>query len=175
MYPAITPRSHHNRPWPDVGVMLNWAQHQYWRRNLGHPVAWQPKFDIRDIGDAYELFGELPGMKKEDLNIELAESRTLLISGKVEASFASSTGGEPKTTQDKHDSSRDTRDDTKEHDENEKPNYWLQERHIGEFSRVFNFPAGFEKPQLSATMARGVLRMILPNPSGSKSYRIPIN
>lgn len=147
----------------------------HWRRNLGHPAAWQPKFDICDIGDAYELFGELPGMKKEDLNIELTESRTLLISGKVGASFASSTGGEPKTSQDKHDSSGDTRDDAKEHDENKKPNYWLQERHTGEFSRVFNFPAGLEKPQLSATMERGVLRMILPKSSGHESYKVPIN
>lgn len=56
--------------------------------------TWQPKFDIRETGEAYELHGELPGMVKDNVSIEFAEPQTLLIRGKTERSY---TAGTPPT------------------------------------------------------------------------------
>lgn len=53
--------------------------------------TWQPKFDVRETGEAYELHGELPGMAKENLSIEFAEPQALLIRGKTERIYAAGT------------------------------------------------------------------------------------
>lgn len=51
----------------------------------------QPKFDVRETGENYELHGELPGLSKEDINIEFTEPQTLVVRGKVERSYTSGT------------------------------------------------------------------------------------
>lgn len=58
------------------------------RRTVTH---WQPKFDVRETGEAYELHGELPGMNKEGLQIEFTDPQSLLIRGKVERTYTSGT------------------------------------------------------------------------------------
>ena len=42
-----------------------------------------PRFDVREIGAAYELQGELPGIEQKDLEIEFVDERTLVIRGKT--------------------------------------------------------------------------------------------
>lgn len=56
--------------------------------------SWQPKFDVRETGEAYELHGELPGVNKENVQIEFTEPQTMLIRGKVERTY---TAGTPPT------------------------------------------------------------------------------
>lgn len=43
-----------------------------------------PKFDVREVKDAYELHGELPGIEQKNVNIEWADGNTLTISGRTE-------------------------------------------------------------------------------------------
>lgn len=43
-----------------------------------------PRFDVREIGSTYELEGELPGIKQEDIEIEFVDANTLIIRGKTE-------------------------------------------------------------------------------------------
>ncbi|KAH6603524.1 heat shock 30 [Trichoderma cornu-damae] len=64
------------------------GQHQGRRSGLAH---WQPKFDVRETDSAYELHGELPGMSKENVNIEFTDSQNLLVRGKVERTYTSGT------------------------------------------------------------------------------------
>lgn len=52
---------------------------------------WQPKFDIRETTNAYELYGELPGISKENVYIEFADPQTLVVRGKTERSYATGT------------------------------------------------------------------------------------
>ena len=52
--------------------------------------AFTPRFDVREIGAAYELQGELPGIEQKDLQIEFVDERTLVIRGR--------TGSESTTT-----------------------------------------------------------------------------
>jgi HSP20 family molecular chaperone IbpA len=58
--------------------------------------SWQPKFDVRETGEAYELHGELPGLSKENVNIEFTEPQTMLVRGRVERTY---TAGTPPTGQ----------------------------------------------------------------------------
>lgn len=56
------------------------------RRTQAVPT-WQPKFDIRETADAYELHGELPGMVKENIHIEFTEPQTILVRGRTERTY----------------------------------------------------------------------------------------
>ena len=47
--------------------------------------TYTPRFDVREIGGAYELQGELPGIEQKDLNIEFLDERTLVIRGRTVA------------------------------------------------------------------------------------------
>ena len=44
----------------------------------------KPRFDVRETEHAYELHGELPGIERENLNIEFTDPRTLQVRGRVE-------------------------------------------------------------------------------------------
>lgn len=68
----------------------NGAQHAS-HRTVAH---WQPKFDVRETGEAYELHGELPGLNKQDVHIEFTDPQSLLIRGKIERTY---TAGTPPT------------------------------------------------------------------------------
>lgn len=65
----------------------NGAQ-QATHRTVAH---WQPKFDVRETGEAYELHGELPGLNKQDVRIEFTDPQSLLIRGKVERTYTAGT------------------------------------------------------------------------------------
>jgi len=51
----------------------------------------QPKFDVREVANAYELHGELPGINKDNVKIEFTEPQTLLIRGKTERTYTAGT------------------------------------------------------------------------------------
>lgn len=44
----------------------------------------QPKFDVKETKEAYELHGELPGIEQKDINIEFTDNQTLSIKGHTE-------------------------------------------------------------------------------------------
>ena len=60
----------------------------------GGAAQWQPKFDVREVADAYELYGELPGINKQNVHIEFTEPQTLTVRGKTERTY---TAGTPPT------------------------------------------------------------------------------
>ncbi|KAI9841177.1 MAG: hypothetical protein M1837_000965 [Sclerophora amabilis] len=46
--------------------------------------AFQPKFDVREVKDAYELHGELPGINQSDVHIEFSDPHTIVVKGRTE-------------------------------------------------------------------------------------------
>lgn len=52
---------------------------------------WQPKFDVRETTQAYELHGELPGISKENVHIEFSDPQTLVVRGKTERTYTAGT------------------------------------------------------------------------------------
>lgn len=89
--------------------------------------------DIRDTGDAYVLEADLPGMKKEDIHIDIDGDR-LSISAERSAS-------------------------KEEKDEN--GGYIRCERSYGSFSRSFDI-SGIRGEEISAAYEDGVLTLTLP-------------
>lgn len=47
----------------------------------------KPKFDVRETETTYELHGELPGLERENVQIEFTEPQTIVISGRVERTY----------------------------------------------------------------------------------------
>jgi HSP20 family molecular chaperone IbpA len=81
--------------------------------------TFSPRFDVKEIENAYELHGELPGVDKENISIEFSEPQILVISGRTERTYTSGTppaglveggenkaaiteGGEKSTTESSH-------------------------------------------------------------------------
>merc|ERR1712063_3661 len=47
--------------------------------------TFQPRFDMKENQDSYELHGELPGIAPKDINIEFTDATTLSIRGRTES------------------------------------------------------------------------------------------
>jgi HSP20 family molecular chaperone IbpA len=61
------------------------------RLHRTHVPSFSPKFDVREVEDAYELHGELAGLNKNDVHIEFTDPQTLLVRGRVERSYTAGT------------------------------------------------------------------------------------
>ncbi len=106
--------------------------------------TWMPAVDIREGDEHLELVAELPGMKKEDVQITL-ENNVLTIAG--ERKFESETKNEA---------------------------YHRIERSYGNFSRSFTLPATVKTDKVDAKFADGVLTIQLPKMEESKPRKIAI-
>lgn len=160
---------------------------------------WQPKFDVRETADAYELHGELPGLDKENVSIEFPEAQQLVIKGKVDRTYTSGTppaGGAVENAPEKpaiadgnerRNSHQATVEDeaeaksteaasttTKAEQPADKAKYWLTERSIGEFSRIFSFPSRVDQDAVSASLKDGILNVTVPKAKKHESRRIAI-
>jgi len=69
-------------------------RHHHHRQRRSQLSTFNPKFDVRETGETYELHGELPGLNRENVNIEFADAQTIVISGRFERRY----GSEPNTT-----------------------------------------------------------------------------
>ncbi|KAH6874192.1 heat shock protein 30 [Thelonectria olida] len=160
---------------------------------------WQPKFDIRETGETYELHGELPGMNKEEVHIEFTEPQTMVIRGKSERTYTSGTppagfveettmhgaitGGDeehkasPQATVEDENASTKPAEQSKEVGKKhiDKAKYWLTERSVGEFSRSFNFPTSVDQDNVSASFKDGILSIVVPKVKKHEARRIHVS
>ncbi|KAM3430829.1 hypothetical protein MY4824_007462 [Beauveria thailandica] len=129
-------------------------------------VFWQPKFDIRESSDQYELHGEFSGVKKDDIYTSSSSAaRSEDISDKPTFTEA----GEGLAAQETTEAS------TKATGKAEKPKYWLRERKVGEFSRSFSFPSPVDQDGISAGFKDGILSVSVPKARKPQPRRIAIN
>ena len=61
------------------------------RRNNNAVRTFNPRFDVRETENAYELHGELPGIERDNVQIEFTEPQTIVIRGRVERSYTAGT------------------------------------------------------------------------------------
>ena len=103
------------------------------------------KTDIRDTGEAYELEADLPGVKKEDIKVEL-DGNYLTVSAE-----------------------RNTESGEKDN----KGNYVRRERSYGSYSRSFDI-SGIKSAEIKGSYENGVLKLVLPKeaPTAPTSRRL---
>ena len=106
--------------------------------------SWTPSTDIEETESHYVMSFDLPGVKKEDIKVELNENM-LTVSGE--------------------------RKD--EHEEKSKGRF-LKETFHGAFTRSFALPAGVSPEQIESSYKDGVLRLSVPKAQAAKARRIKV-
>jgi len=154
--------------------------------------SFTPKFDVKEVEDAYELHGEFPGVEQKDINIELTDAHTLTVSGRHEhvreegtrpshlldngnssSQAAVKEGGETHskqpTVEDADAEGNKEQQVTTTNANNDaakndakQPKYWVSERSVGEFHRSFSFPSRVDQDKVKASLKNGVLSVIVP-------------
>jgi HSP20 family molecular chaperone IbpA len=159
-------------------------------RKHGHSSVparvFSPKFDVRETETNYELYGELPGIPRDQINIEFTDPQTIVIRGRVERSYASADkGGEHAphkvTVEDEKDEEasgsqvmvKKQKKEEEQHQVQEK--YWVSERSVGEFSRTFSFPSRVDQDAVSAGLVDGILSIKVPKAKKPVVKKININ
>jgi HSP20 family protein len=105
---------------------------------------WSPVVDIYDKGGEVVIHAELPGMKKEDIDIRV-ENNVLTIRGKKER-----------------------KEEVKE------DGYFRSERAYGAFSRSFSLPTSVDVKKIAAEYKDGVLTLSLPKADEAKPRQIEV-
>lgn len=155
--------------------------------------TFNPKFDVKENPENYELHGELPGIEQKDVEIEFTDAHTLTVKGRTERHYERGTrpagfvegpalggaiteGGEKEkphkaTVEDEGEpSAQDAREESKE-----KSKYWVSERSVGEFSRSFSFPVRVDQDAVKASMKNGILSIMVPKAKKHEARKITIS
>lgn len=109
---------------------------------LSEPVM---PIEVQELDSAYLLVAELPGVKKEDIDISIAGNQVTI----------SAEARQEKTTA-----------EAKE---------WCNERSYGKFSRTIQLPLDIEDDGAEATYADGLLHLTLPKKASSMAKRLEIH
>lgn len=129
------------------GLMRNFLRWDPFRDldfNVDLQAAFTPSFDVRETPEAYVFEADLPGIKREDLDINLTGNR-LAISGKREARL-----------------------------KQENESCFMMERSYGSFTRSFNLPDGVNVADVRADLKDGVLTVSLPKTPEVQPRKITI-
>jgi HSP20 family protein len=106
--------------------------------------AWSPPVDIHETDDSFVVSADLPGLNKQDIEIDV-EDNTITIKG--EKKF------EEKVSRDK---------------------YIRVERTYGTFVRSFSLPQNVDSKKIKATFKDGILDLTLPKREEAKPKRIAV-
>jgi HSP20 family protein len=109
-------------------------------------AAWSPQIETFRRGDKLVVRADLPGLKKEDVNVEV-DNGMLAISG-----------------------------ERREQHEEDRDGFYRSERSYGQFYRALPIPEGVSDAQCEATFKDGVLEVTLPAPKEEQrtAKQIPI-
>jgi HSP20 family protein len=108
--------------------------------------TWAPAIDVVRDGDALIVRAELPGIKPEELTIEV-EGDVLTVSGQHEES---------------------------QEEKSSRGSYLRRERRLGAFARSIALPPGVDVTQIKAETHDGVVELTVPLPKGSRPARVQI-
>ena len=109
--------------------------------------SWIPAVNVEEAADELLLTAELPGMREEDVNVEI-ENNILTIRG-------------------------EKREEREEGGEGQK--YHVTERRYGSFQRAFTLPRSVQPDAIHADFDGGVLTVRMPKAAEAKSRAIKID
>ncbi|KAI8371823.1 HSP20-like chaperone [Blakeslea trispora] len=132
-----------------------------------------PATDMVEHPDSFELKAELPGFDKDKIKIELADSRTLVLSGEHKEEHSAS----PETSQEANNEEKQlntTQTEEKSLTQSNDRQWWVKERVQSSFSRSFSFPTPINAENIKASFHDGVLEIIVPKNTEDQTKRITI-
>jgi HSP20 family protein len=106
--------------------------------------GWFPAVDVYEDKDNLLVTAELPGLKKEDIQISL-DNGNLTLSG-----------------------------ERKQEEKRQDADVYRSERWVGRFHRSVSLPCRVEAEKIKATYSEGVLTVTLPKAEDAKPKQIPI-
>ena len=135
--------------WRPREELMNWSRELdgFFGRTTRTPKL-TPAVDIVELKEAYLITADLPGINKDDLEIQV-ENATLTLSGKRVRSSSS--------------------------EEEEQNCCHRRERSFGSFSRSFRLGPEIAADDIAATFDNGVLTLRLPKAEESKPHRIDVH
>jgi HSP20 family molecular chaperone IbpA len=201
---ALPPRNISNHSSPFTPLFRLFDEFDQYSRQGGNPSHdrrgfpyWQPKFDICETANTFELHGELPGISKENIAIEFLEPQTMRIHGTVERTYTagtplestfsgyaaaesventeiSSKASEKNEKVSRCKSSYDVAKTSEQEKQTDSTKYWLAERSVGEFSRSFTFPSSVDQVGVIASLKEGILNVTVPKAKKQKPSYITV-
>lgn len=123
-----------NRVWQEFNGPVGWQEQS----------AWAPAIDVRETADAFIIEADVPGLKKEEVQLEVADN-VVTVKGERWS----------------------------QREENKK-DYHLAERQVGSFRRSVAIPGGFQHDKVGAKFENGVLTVTLPKPEEKKPRKIEV-
>lgn len=116
-----------------------------WPRRLLRESELQMRLDVTEADGAYKVKAEIPGVKKEDINVQI-DGNAVTISAEV-----------------------------KKDKEEKNERYVRQERYYGAVSRTFSLGTDVDEKTAAAKYTDGVLELTLPKKAGVASKRISVS
>ncbi len=130
--------------WPTLGRLAN-LQDELDRLFEAPMQSWSPALDVHEDKNNFNVRVELPGLKREDIEVSLHEG-SLVITGERKTETIS--------------------EDTAVH---------RQERYYGKFSRVLTLPTAVAADQIKAQYKDGILTVTLPKAEAAKPKTIAVS
>jgi HSP20 family protein len=109
------------------------------------PSQFPVKVDVTEGDNAYKVQAELPGVKKEDINVSI-DGNHIAISAEVK----------------------------KEHEEKNGERVLRSERYYGKFSRSFQLSQDVDESTAQAKYSDGVLQLVLPKKAAVSAKKLSI-
>jgi HSP20 family protein len=134
------------RPFHRFEEEMQGLMEQFFGREAGWPAleGFTPSANLAETEGAFEVTLELPGLKPEEVNVEVKNGE-LWISGE------------------KH-----------EEQEEEGKTFHRVERRMGSFRRVFRLPVPIKEEAIEAKFENGVLKVAVPKSEEAKPKRITV-
>jgi HSP20 family protein len=107
--------------------------------------GWSPALDVYEDKDQFTVTAELPGMKKEDIDVSL-HNGSLTLSGERKSEY-----------------------------EGENAGVYRSERYFGRFQRTIDLPTAVEADKVKADYLDGILTITLPKAEQAKPKQISVN
>jgi HSP20 family protein len=133
-------------PFGDLDDMFKGFWMRPVRFDVDMPQQLQIKLDVKSSDGAYTVSAELPGVKKDDIHIDIDGNR-VTISAEVK----------------------------KESEEKKGDEVIRSERYYGALSRTFTLDADIDEAKAGATYADGVLKLTLPTKVAVSKKRLAVN
>jgi len=130
--------------WFDMTSRMNQMLDNIFGEDDGDKTVWGPSVDVVENDDSYQIMAELPGIKMDDVKINLADD-VLTVKGEKKNEVSES-----------------------------KRSFYRVERCYGRFQRSFTLPSSVDAKKVKANLDNGVLTITLPKAEQAKAREIPI-